>query len=465
MDIEKISTFDEEERFKAHISNEKNKRIIFSGKFGMGKTFFINNFFERFNNEYHKIYLSPVNYSVSNNEDIFEYIKYDILSQLLQLENIEDYLPKETESEKLLSLSPSNVKDVLLPFIKCIPSVGGIIGNMIEGLIKLQESLDKVKKDNKISSFLEKIQENRGSIYDQNCITEIISFIISQLNSKGKKTVLIIDDLDRMDPEHIFRILNVFAVHFNGIENDNNKFNIDKVMIVCDIENIKNIFIHRYGKNVDFNGYIDKFYSTVIFEYRFINELINSLYKVLNKTRIRRISVTQTHDSDLVEYLITSLLRHRRLTIRQLVSATKADKIGIGYNYPSPLNDFYLILEVLYGNYDNMEQSIKDIPHISKDNLNIKIIFFIKEVIDISKLNNFKFESKSFFINESDTDHLNFTIEDLKNNLSIQYNRGDILIKKKRADISYSKNDNIEKFPLWDYLLEIFKYYHSFNKL
>ena len=39
--------------------------------------------------------------------------------------------------------------------------------------------------------------------------------LIDQLKKDGKKTVLIIDDLDRIDPEHIFRLLNVFAAHLD----------------------------------------------------------------------------------------------------------------------------------------------------------------------------------------------------------------------------------------------------------
>ena len=48
---------------------------------------------------------------------------------------------------------------------------------------------------------------------------------------------LIIDDFERIDPEHIFRILNVFSSHMEGDEN--NILGFDHVIIVGDIENIK----------------------------------------------------------------------------------------------------------------------------------------------------------------------------------------------------------------------------------
>ena len=59
-------------------------RIILSAKFGDGKTYLLNQF--RNNEELSKDYkfftIYPVNYSVAKNEDIFEYIKRDIIVQL-----------------------------------------------------------------------------------------------------------------------------------------------------------------------------------------------------------------------------------------------------------------------------------------------------------------------------------------------------------------------------------------------
>ena len=44
-----------------------------------------------------------------------------------------------------------------------------------------------------------------------------------------------------------------------------NKFGFHKIVLVCDIENIRNLFYSKYGANVDFSGYIDKFYSREIY--------------------------------------------------------------------------------------------------------------------------------------------------------------------------------------------------------
>ena len=59
-------------------------RIILSAKFGDGKTFFLNQLrnSENLREEYKFFTIYPVNYSVAKNEDIFEYIKRDIIIQL-----------------------------------------------------------------------------------------------------------------------------------------------------------------------------------------------------------------------------------------------------------------------------------------------------------------------------------------------------------------------------------------------
>jgi len=72
----------ESERFEEHLNLLDNNQIIFSGIFGSGKTYFLNEFFKSTSDKYDVTYLSPVNYVVSHNEDIFEYIKYDIAFEL-----------------------------------------------------------------------------------------------------------------------------------------------------------------------------------------------------------------------------------------------------------------------------------------------------------------------------------------------------------------------------------------------
>ena len=58
--------------------------MFFSGPFGIGKTYFLQNFFEQNQNHFEVFHLYPVNYQISNNNDIVELLKYDILVELLK---------------------------------------------------------------------------------------------------------------------------------------------------------------------------------------------------------------------------------------------------------------------------------------------------------------------------------------------------------------------------------------------
>ena len=68
-------------------------RMILSAKFGDGKSYFLNKFINSFDpkrNDYYFITLHPVNYVVEDNKDIIEYIKRDILFQLIKDDRILD---------------------------------------------------------------------------------------------------------------------------------------------------------------------------------------------------------------------------------------------------------------------------------------------------------------------------------------------------------------------------------------
>lgn len=94
--MEPISIDKELVAFKEHL--ERNERTIFSAKFGDGKTYFLNEFKKKYSDDnkesadkkekYYFITLYPVNYSVAENQDIFEYIKRDILLQLAKDEKL-----------------------------------------------------------------------------------------------------------------------------------------------------------------------------------------------------------------------------------------------------------------------------------------------------------------------------------------------------------------------------------------
>ena len=268
-------------KFEAHLNVKDNFRIIFSGKYGTGKSFFLNKYFNDRKDKYNKFLISPVNYVVSSNDDIFELIKVDIIKQLFFDGHVQKIEQKEKSElvkfgQFLHEKSTIPIKHIVSLFSKVNPYLT-ITDSVIKGIEKLSEEYKKYEQELKSrptlnSEFLEKFvddfTEKPGNIFEEDFITQTINSELENIRKKGKKAnkqnVLIIDDLDRIDPEHIFRILNILSAHNNHWDKGN-KFQFDKIIIVCDIDNIHRTYCHRYGKDVDFSGYIDKFYSTDVF--------------------------------------------------------------------------------------------------------------------------------------------------------------------------------------------------------
>ncbi len=215
------------------------------------------------------------------------YIKYDILLETLNGKHKieDDILSKEiTLPSYFFKKSP----EIIASIIKMIPLVGK---DFIEGIkdlntLKKEFNIEHIKEAERLNenavilNFVKAVTEDERSIYEEDSVTKLIESVLSrQIENGYSENVLIIDDLDRIDPEHIFRLLNVFSAHFDR-KRKGNKFGFDKIIIVCDIDNIRGIFKAKYGVNADFNGYIDKFYSYRIFDFNNKNG-INKLTKYL----------------------------------------------------------------------------------------------------------------------------------------------------------------------------------------
>ena len=266
-----------------------NKRIFFSGRFGIGKTFFLQKFFEERTSEYDVYHLFPVNYQISSNENIVEFLKYDILVELLKKH------PKAFEAENVKGvkenfkifaafwkdhglgtrLSKSAI-DTLLSVPDPFSQVLGRLGRPISALFTLKKDFEEFKQDylssdGGIAGKFMKAIESENNLAATDHISHLLYEKIGQLKisrEKKKRSVLILDDFDRIDPEHTFRILNILSAHMEGDEE--NKFGFDHIIIVGDIDNLRNIFRHRYGADTDFWGYFDKFFT--VEPYSFDNE-------------------------------------------------------------------------------------------------------------------------------------------------------------------------------------------------
>lgn len=286
-------------QFEEHL--KENSRTIFSARFGDGKTWFLNKFIEGRNDRYEFIVLYPVNYQIAPNEAIMEYIKRDILFQLILKGWLKPgvSIPDTVLFQWFISQKSGNLfTDVMqvmtsLPFVdpKWQTGIGTLftIAKEITDKVKAYDSfkheIDSEDDFQKATNIIEQLSSGAGNIYELDMVSFLIIQTLQQVKSEGKETVLIIEDLDRVDPAHLFRILNVFSAHIdrvyqcssksvtdgdgNSIEIDTlkNKFGFDKVVMVLDYETTHHIFSHFYGEQANYLGYISKFIEHNVFNY------------------------------------------------------------------------------------------------------------------------------------------------------------------------------------------------------
>lgn len=256
--------------FGNFLTDKDNRRILFSAKFGMGKTYFLKKFFEENQDKYEAYHLFPVRYQILSNENILEFLKYDVVLNLLQ-KKIPIFLKMKTNQElkftdKLLVKYWKKKKWNLMSKISgALPGPLSILSLVFDLLGFTEEEKKKFKENSpNITNFINKINL-KNHLIGEDYVTD---FILQENKKTNKKTVLILDDFDRIDPEHIFKMLNVFSSQME--DKEENKFAFNHIIIVADYENIKNIFHHKYGANTNFEGYFDKFFT--VKPYHFTNK-------------------------------------------------------------------------------------------------------------------------------------------------------------------------------------------------
>ena len=259
---------------------ECESRIIFSAKFGDGKSYFMKKFIESYpqkDNEYYFITLHPVNYVVEDNKDIIEYIKRDILFQLIKDGWVFDY---NEDTDKIFdAVCNKESLNKLVGFISSILPVPGLkdsldaINRLLSSISTIKEKYDGQNVLKVADDYLNGFYGKTGSISECDAFTCLIQ---RSLEHKSAKSVLVIEDLDRIDPAHLFRIMNVLSSQVDNpyyLGNPNgNKFGFDKVILVMDYEIGRHIFHHFYGKEANYEGYMNKFLNSIPFHFSISNE-------------------------------------------------------------------------------------------------------------------------------------------------------------------------------------------------
>jgi hypothetical protein len=382
--------------FVKHLSYADNNRILFSGKFGIGKSFFLDYFFKEdvqvrtmADVRYKAFHMFPVNYSIASNEDIFSYIKYDVITSML-LSNIE----LSEYDFNFLQTAPLYLKDhwikTLAKLVSVVPKIGKPIQDAFDRIEEVRKDFIEKQKSYKepeaspLLQHLQKLEQKEGSIFENDIITQLIANILQRLKKDtGHENVLIIDDLDRIDPEHIFRLLNVFAAHLDSYSSEPNKLGFDKIIFVCDINNLRNIFRAKYGSETDFNGYIDKFYSYDVYHFDNRKVLRDIAYEVFKNVEFLGVQTDNSlHHYDLLFFKRTNLalellvifISYGMISLRNLVTRLVRQieidpNRGVTFDLSetvsqmnNPLLVQFNILRQIVGEYDVIRDFIVKIP-------------------------------------------------------------------------------------------------------
>ena len=237
-----------------------------------------------------------------------------------------------------------------------------------------------------IEDYLNQFSEQQGSVHEMDDVSHHIFKLLAHLkepisDKQPRKTVLVIDDLDRLDPEHIFRLFNIFSAHYDSVT-ELNKFGFDNVVFVCDIQNIKRMYYHRYGKGVDFSGYMDKFYSSSPFRFQSNTNVINQIDRFLKLKPLighERIMKSLAQGSSFGAYrrlLLISLIYNDLISLRTL-DQSEPYRVPNVFNltpssreylisYPSTYVSFLLLVDYLRTFTPDLDQLRANLQYLAE---------------------------------------------------------------------------------------------------
>ena len=312
--------------FERHLIS--HPRTILSARFGDGKSFFLSSAEKKLKGRFVFLKLYPINYQVAENKDIFEYIKRDLLFQLYGNGMVPDsyVVPDSIASYFFLQNNWEEFSEEILKELALFDTSNTIRAAL--GAAKFMRSMQKryeefknnggdlgVKLDRFIASF------EKGGIYESDPITSVLCDIIKNWKAthKGKRICLVFEDLDRIDPAHIFRILNVISAQMDygykyGVSPRSsnlagNKFGVDNIVVCLDYDNLKGIFEHFYGQKACFEGYINKFSDRGIFRYS-LREQVSIFYieELMRVTGMDNVSIQAIVEQlDIASYTLRQL--------------------------------------------------------------------------------------------------------------------------------------------------------------
>lgn len=200
-------------------------------------------------------------------------IKRDIIVQLHERKLLENIDLNALFGSVFTFDDLTSVVSFLLSFVP----MGKFYNKVYNKFLEIKKKYDE--KKHTADKYLSQFANTAGCIYEEDGYTKLIRMAIEWISQdhslnggewKAKKPVLIIEDLDRLDPKHLFRILNVVSAHIDDSNRPDivgNKFGFNNIVLVMDYDVTKHIFHHFYGAQACYEGYMSKFLSREPFRY------------------------------------------------------------------------------------------------------------------------------------------------------------------------------------------------------
>ncbi|MDD4670871.1 MAG: hypothetical protein PHG78_07580 [Bacteroidales bacterium] len=177
-----------------------NSRCMLSAPFGEGKSTFLNKFCEAYEEEYCFIKLYPINYQVSGSEDVFKMIKYDILVQLMGMEDLDDAVPQGSAIWGFLKENFFDLSIDLVKGLSCIPGAV-VIGKPVELLIKNIKKISDYSTRKKCETnkgmtetFIKEVREMGGAFEFDGITMLIIALLRKYKEETKKKMVMVVEE-------------------------------------------------------------------------------------------------------------------------------------------------------------------------------------------------------------------------------------------------------------------------------
>lgn len=319
-----------EKQFFAAIAPDWNKYIVFSSAFGTGKTTFLKEIFRKREADYKMIRISPIRYHVSADKDIINLIKYDLLWEILKtepngakdlLETIEPSPTAYSILTKLLSEKPQLLPIAFATAFLTMWQETAIVAAEIPSILNPLYEAYRDKKtlvtdeleQKQLSEFVNLVEKD--SVLQIGIADQIIHRWAVRVKSEKKKPVIVIDDIDRLYPKEIFRILNTISAAIDTRPDEGFLHDFSKIILVCDLDNIRAVYAHQFGIHADFQGYIDKLVSHEPF--RFDNR---SAIKTWLNAALKKAYEPESIMIEFLEKVINFYVSHDHLRLRSLVN-------------------------------------------------------------------------------------------------------------------------------------------------